>query len=120
MEAKEFLAEFKRFCEELRDAGIEAKEEQAINLLAIYRKDLRANNMNNDKARQGARPATQRQKKLIQNLASEKGVRISQEEIDGLSKKQTSRLIDRLGGHPPGLSLVMMAGSKRASILRME
>jgi len=47
-------------------------------------------------ARQGARLATQRHRSLIQNLASEKGLRISQEEMDGKSKKQASRLIDRL------------------------
>ncbi|MGC9085776.1 MAG: hypothetical protein ACP5IT_06310 [Thermoproteota archaeon] len=106
MEAKEFLAEFKRFCEELRDTGIEVKDEQAINLFAIYRKDIRANNMNSkkidNKAGEGAKLATEKQRKLIENLAKEKGLRISQEEMDSLSKKQASRLIDKLlGGSSP-------------------
>ena len=104
MDVKEFLAEFKRFCEELRDMGIEAKDEQATNLFAIYRKDIRANNMNSDKAvaRQGARLATQRQRELIENLARERGLRIPQEEMDSLSSRQASKLIDRLlGGSSP-------------------
>ncbi|MEM0328125.1 MAG: hypothetical protein QXU11_12460 [Thermoproteota archaeon] len=108
MEVKEFLTEFKRFCEEIANAGVEVKTEQVVSLFAIFRKDFRANNMNSNKAiaKQGARLATERQRKLIENLAKERGIRISQEEMDSLSSRQASKLIDRLlGGSSPSPSL---------------
>ena len=46
------------------------------------------------------------QRSLIQNLASEKEVRISQEEMDGLSKKQASTLTDRSLGASPQVLFV--------------
>jgi len=104
MDVKEFLAEFKEFCEEITSTGAEIKPEQAVSLYAIFRKDIRADSINNNKAiaKQGAKLATERQRKLIENLAKEKGIRISQEEMDSLSSRQASRLIDRLlGGSSP-------------------
>jgi len=38
MDAKEFFAEFKQFCDEMRDAGVEAKAEQAVCPIILSRR----------------------------------------------------------------------------------
>ena len=103
---KEFVEEFKEFSDELQDAGIDTTVEQAVNLFAIFRKDLRTERINGDEfikeneiVTESSELATEKQKQFLKKLADERGIDISEIEIDSMSKQEASKQItDLLGG----------------------
>jgi len=102
---KEFVEEFKEFNDELQEAGIEATVEQAVNLFAIFRKDLRTERINGEKddievnSTTEGQQATEKQKHFLKRLADERGIDISEDELDSMTKHEASqRITDLLGG----------------------
>ena len=112
MNTAEFVKEFGEFCAEFKRSGIDATTEDVATLYAIYRKDLRADRFNNKKNGRksdraiengnksnedpGKEPATERQKHYLMDLAYEKGLCITQKELDRMTREQASETIDTL------------------------
>ena len=99
MDKSEFAKDFSDFFEEVR-SRIDATVEQATTLYAIYRKDLRADRLNNRNAESNAdnKMATEKQKGYLLDLAEEKGLRLTQSDVDKMTKEQASRTINALLG----------------------
>jgi len=111
MEKKEFAKDFSEFFVEVKKEGIVVTVEDMTTLYAIYRKDLRADRMNNkvkgncngisansNKSNEdpGKEPASERQKCYLMDLAYKKGLCITQRELDRMTREQASKTIDTL------------------------
>jgi len=104
MDKDEFIKDFSGFYAELRKEGVDELLKDATMLYTIYRKDLRAdrfNNRNGSNSRpsdQSNEPATEKQKQYLLDLAYEKGVCITQKQIDRMTREQASKTINALLG----------------------
>ena len=96
MEKSEFAKDFNEFFEEIR-SRVDATVEQATTLYAIYRKDLRANRLNKESNTDNDM-ATAKQKGYLLDLAEEKGMRLTQSDVDKMTKEEASRTINALLG----------------------
>jgi len=111
---KEFVEDFKELCDELREAGIEATVEQAVNLFAIFSKDLRTERINGEKddvevnSTTEGQQATEKQKQFLKRLADERGIDISEDELEHeqTRSQQQNRSIARGRMNPPILLFV--------------
>lgn len=107
MDRKEFVDNFKKFYLQMREANIDATVQEATALYAIYRKDLRTKTLNGGKfaskeavaeTPQEEQPASEKQKRYLMDLAYEKGVCITQRELDRMTREEASKTIDTLLG----------------------
>ena len=99
----EFVSDFDRFYDKMLEKVKELDDEHIVTLYAIYLKNGRAKAMNSNgngyqrkpKSDPNA-PATEKQKGLIGSLIK-KG-KIQQTSLDGLTKRDASRLLDEAFG----------------------
>ena len=116
MEKTEFAKDFGQFFQKVKNEGVEATIQDVALLYAIYRKDLRSerfknsNGLSKEKIEKecyeindiakpedySKEPATDRQKQYLSDLAFRKGLNLSQEELDRMTRDQASRAIDAL------------------------
>ena len=97
MDKTEFVNDFIEFNSEIQrtDSGLENSD--ITMLYAVYRKDIRANRLNN-----GVNPstdkqmATEKQKRYLMNLAKTKGAKLTEDDINKMTRKQASKAIDTL------------------------
>jgi len=116
MNKTEFVKDFAEFFIEIEREGITTSLKDVTTLYAIYRKDFRAERLNN-KANSntgtngndcngingsnkpndpGKEPATERQKHYLMDLAYKKGLCMTQKELDRMTREQASKTIDTL------------------------
>ena len=98
MEKSEFAKDFSEFFEEIRKTGVNATAKEVTTLYAIYRKDLRADKINNKESNADNKMATEKQKNYLLDLAEEKSMRLTQSDVDKMTKEQASRTINALLG----------------------
>ena len=108
-EIEKFVGDFGRFYERLNNAVDGLEEENIVTLYAIYRKNDRAERMNNGgfkpsypgkpKSNPNA-PATDKQKGLVGSLIK-KG-KVEEVDPDGLTKREASRILDEAFGKRSG------------------
>ena len=69
-------------------------------LYAVYRKDLRADRFNNNRDNSSAdkQIATEKQKNYLLNLVKAKGAKLTESDINNMTRKQASKAIDTLLG----------------------
>ena len=107
MEKAEFVKDFAEFFIEIEREGITTSVKDIATLYAIYRKDLRADRINNKangncngingKSNENSEePATEKQKQYLMDLAYKKGLCITQRELDRMTREQASKTIDTL------------------------
>ena len=122
MEKTEFAKDFGQFFQKVKNEGVEATIKDVALLYAIYRKDLRSERIKNSNGNSRNRfakdcygisdiketedytkeLATDRQKQYLMDLAFKKGLSLTQEELDSMTRDQASKAIDTLveGGGP--------------------
>jgi adenine-specific DNA methylase len=100
MEKYEFVKDFSEFYKEIRRTRVNATAKEVTTLYAIYRKDLRANRLNNKNAKlnAGEQMTTEKQKNYLLDLAEEKGMRLTEQDVDKMTREQASKTIDALLG----------------------
>jgi alpha-galactosidase/6-phospho-beta-glucosidase family protein len=107
MEKTEFAKDSCEFFEQVRDR-IDVPIEQATILYAIYRKDLRADRLNNGnvKTNSESQRVTQKQKNYLMDLAEQKSMCLAEQDVNKMTKEQASKMIDTLteGGLNSSLS----------------
>ena len=75
------------------------KIDKAVKLLKEVKRQLLSSSSRSRNSRVGSRknrPATERQRNLLKRLRDEVGAKLSDEEIDSLSIKEASKLIEEL------------------------
>jgi len=103
----EFVGEFEAFHKVIRQKAGEIENEHIVTLYAIFKKNGRAEAMNGNGNGYGYKkksdpnaPATDKQKGLISSLMK-KG-KVQQTSLDGLTKRDASRLLDEAFGKGRG------------------
>jgi len=91
-----FVKDFWEFRFELARKGIEATVSDLVTLYAIYRKDLRAQRLNGSK--ENSELATERQKEYLRELAKDRGFRLTESDIDKMTKEEASKAITTMLG----------------------
>lgn len=91
-----FVKDFWEFRFELARRGIDATTSDLVTLYAIYRKDLRAQRLNGNGSSNGS--ATERQKEYLRELAKDRGFRLTEPDIDKMTKEEASKAITTILG----------------------
>ena len=98
MDKTEFVKDFIEFNSEMKKNSSDLETGDITMLYAVYRKDLRANKLNNNSFKSNAteQMATDKQKQYLLNLAKAKKAKLSEEDINKMTRKQASKAIDVL------------------------
>jgi hypothetical protein len=97
MDKTEFVRDFIEFDSEMKKNSSDLETGDITMLYAVYRKDIRANRLNN-----GAKPstdkqkATEKQKRYLMNLAKTKDAKLTEDDINKMTRQQASKAIDTL------------------------
>lgn len=98
MDKTEFVKDFIEFNSEMKKNSSDIETGDITMLYAVYRKDLRANRLNNNgfKSDVDGQMATEKQKNYLLNLAKAKGAKLTEDDINKMTRQQASRAIDTL------------------------
>ncbi len=91
-----FLKEYNAFRLYAEEQQISSSEPTTLQLFAIFRKDERGNSING--RRMDSQPATEKQKAYIRGICEQNGVKFAEEEIEKLTKKGASDIINSFKG----------------------
>jgi hypothetical protein len=98
MDKTEFVKDFIEFNSEIQrtDSGLETGD--ITMLYAVYRKDIRANRLNNNNinSRADNQMATEKQKRYLMNLVKAKDAKLTEGDINKMTRQQASKAIDTL------------------------
>lgn len=92
---EDFLKEYYSFKQYAEEQQITANDAETIQLFAIFRKDKRSNEINGKKTN-GDQTATEKQKAYIKSIYEKNGITFDEQEIQRLTKKQASEIINSL------------------------
>ena len=98
MDKTEFVKDFIEFNSEMKKNSADIETGDITMLYAIYRKDLRANRLNNNRFKSDVdgQMATEKQKRYLLNLAKAKNAKLTEEDITKMTRQQASKAIDTL------------------------
>jgi hypothetical protein len=97
MDKTEFVRDFIEFNSEMKKNSSDLETGDITMLYAVYRKDLRANRLNNGhKQEPQEQTATEKQKRYLMNLAKTKGAKLTESDISKMTRQQASKAIDTL------------------------
>ncbi len=94
-----FIKEYGTFKQFAVEQKITNNEPETIQLFAIFRKDERTNEImerTNGSNKNGEAAATEKQKSYIRSIYTQKGMEFKEEDMDKLTKKEASRIINSL------------------------
>lgn len=98
MDKTEFVKDFSEFNNEAKKTNIELETRDVAMLYAVYRKDLRADRFHNNNARSSAdnQMATKKQKQYLLDLTKAKKAKLTEDDINKMTRQQASKAIDTL------------------------
>ena len=98
MDKAEFVNDFIEFNSEMKKSSSDLETGDITMLYAVYRKDLRANKLNNNgsKSDLNEQMATEKQKLYLLKLAKAKKAKLAEEDINKMTRQQASKAIDTL------------------------
>lgn len=97
MDKSEFVKDFIEFNSEIKTAISELGTGDIAMLYAIYKKDLRADRLNGGgNAGTDKQKATDKQKHYLLTLAKAKGAKLTESDINKMTRKQASEAIEIL------------------------
>ena len=98
MDKTEFVNDFIEFNSEMKKSSSDLETGDITMLYAVYRKDLRANRLTNNgfKSDPNEQMATEKQKRYLLNLAKAKKAKLTEDDINKMTRKQASKAIDTL------------------------
>jgi hypothetical protein len=97
MDKTEFVRDFTEFNSEMKKNSSDLETGDITMLYAVYRKDLRASRLNNGhKHEQQEQMATEKQKRYLLKLAKTKGAKLTESDINKMTRQQASKAIDTL------------------------
>ena len=97
MDKAEFVKDFIEFHSEIKKGSAEIGTGDAAMLYAVYRKDIRANRLNDN-----AQPSleeqkpTEKQKRYLLKLSKTRKAKLKEEDINKMTRQQASKAIDTL------------------------
>lgn len=97
MDKTEFVKDFIDFNSEIKKTNEELGTGDVAMLYAIYKKDQRANRLNsNTRSNADGQMATEKQKCYLLTLAKAKGAKLTEGDINKMTRQQASKAIDTL------------------------